>query len=230
MSLRVLPFLVAVVPFVGVWVAYWIAASRGLVPACMPLLDGCTSISATGRYEPASWMFRAVQLPLASLLFVTWLLSVQWLKGMHHESKAAHRTILIAGTIGAIALVIYVTFLGTKQPFYEFMRRFGIYFYFGGTAVAQLALALAVAKIEPRTVRFEGYRQSTVLIWLAALPWMLGILNLVFKNVLDDPDAMENRIEWIAATLMQLYYLFLWFAWRATGFEARVGTHVRPPR
>ncbi len=224
-----MPLLVAVVPFVGVWTAYWIAASRGLVPACMPLLDGCTSISATGRYEPASWMFRAVQLPLATLLFVTWLLSVQWLKGMHHEGKAAHRTILIAGTIGAIALVIYVTFLGTKQPFYEFMRRFGIYFYFGGTAIAQLTLALAVAKIEPRTVRFEGFKQSTVLIWLAALPWALGILNLVLKNFLDDPDPMENRIEWIAATLMQLYYLFLWFAWRATGFEAWVGTDVRPP-
>ncbi len=196
----------------------------------MPLLDGCTSISATGRYEPASWMFRAVQLPLASLLFVCWLLSVEWLKGMHHGSRAAHRTILIAGTIGAIALVVYVTFLGTQQPFYEFMRRFGIYFYFGGTAVAQLTLALAVAKVEPRTVRFEGVRQATALIWLAALPWALGVLNLVLKNILNDADAMENRIEWIAALLMQLYWLFLWFAWRATGFEARVGTDVRPPR
>ncbi|MEM1175805.1 MAG: hypothetical protein AAGI27_13425 [Pseudomonadota bacterium] len=230
MTLRILPLLVAVMPFIGVTIAYWIASANTLVPSCMPLIDGCTSISATGRYEPASWVFRAVQLPLASLLFVTWLLSVQWLKGMHHDGRAAHWTILIAGTVGAVALIVYVTFLGTREPFYEFMRRFGIYFYFVGTAVAQLTLAIAVARIEPKSARFEGGMQSTALIGLATLPWLLGVLNLLLKQLLDDADAMENRIEWIAALSMQLYWLFLWLAWRATGFEAAVRTDVLPPR
>lgn len=227
--LRLLPLLVAVTPLVGVTVAFWISAGRGLIPSCMPLLEGCTSISATGRYEPASWVFRAVQLPLASLLFVTWLLSIQWLKAMHHDNRAVQRTILIAGTVGAVALSVYVSFLGTQQPFYEFMRRFGIYFYFGGTGVAQVALALALARVDQFAVRFDRHRPSTTLLWLAALPWALGVLNLILKNTLEDADAMENRIEWIAALLMQLYWLFLWFAWRATGFEIRARTDVRPP-
>ena len=46
--------------------------------------------------------------------------------------------------ISVIAFIVYVTFLGTKEPIYEFMRRTGIYFGFAGGAFAQLFVALAM--------------------------------------------------------------------------------------
>lgn len=225
-TLRSLPLIAAVVPFIGVTASYGIAVHYDLVPSCTPYIDGCTSISATGRYEPASFLFRAVQMPLGVLHIAIWLLSIEWLKAMGHRSHTAQNLVLYSGLVGGISLIIYVTFLGTQQPFYEFMRRFGIYGYFLGAAVAQLTLALALLKVHSKTARFDGYRQGTLLVWLAALPFALGILNLVLRALLDDPDAWENRIEWVAALIMQLYFLFLWNAWRVTGFRAKVDTDV----
>ncbi|MDJ0760567.1 MAG: hypothetical protein QNJ19_14325 [Woeseiaceae bacterium] len=226
-TLRSLPLIAAVVPFVGVTISYAIGTYYDLVPSCIPYIDGCTSISATGRYEPASFLFRAIQMPLGVLHIVIWLLCIEWLRAMGHHSRAAHLTLCYSGIVGGISLIIYVTFLGTQQPFYEFMRRFGIYGYFLGVAIAQVTLAFSVSKVDSKTVRFDGHRQGTPLVWLALLPFALGILNLVLKSILDDADQWENRIEWVAALIMQLYFLFLWNAWRVTGFDARVTSDVR---
>ena len=45
---------------------------------------------------------------------------------------------------------------------------------------------------------------------LCGLPFLLGILNLVLKSLLDDADPYENRIEWISALLMQAYFVVLY--------------------
>ena len=226
-TLRSLPMIAAVVPFIGVTLSYAIGVHYDLIPSCIPYIDGCTSISATGRYEPASFVFKAVQMPLGVLHIVIWLLCVQWLRAMGHDSRAAHLTLCYSGIVGGLSLIIYVTFLGTQQPFYEFMRRFGIYGYFLGVAIAQVTLAFSVLKVHSKTARFDGHRQGTPLVWLALLPFALGILNFVLKAILDDPDQWENRIEWVAALIMQLYFLFLWNAWRVSGFDARVTSDVR---
>ncbi|MBU2677543.1 MAG: hypothetical protein KJP16_10690 [Gammaproteobacteria bacterium] len=44
------------------------------------------------------------------------------------------------------------------------------------------------------------------------------------KSTLADADFAENQIEWIAAMLMQAYFVVLYFAWRATGFSVDVTT------
>jgi len=43
-------------------------------------------------------------------------------------------------------------------------------------------------------------------------------LNLTLKATLDEPDAAENIIEWIAALMMQTYFVLSWFSWRTTQF------------
>jgi hypothetical protein len=65
MLIRWLPLIAGIVPFVGIHVCYVIAVKYGVLPACIPYVDGCTSISATGRYPPASFLFRAIELPVA---------------------------------------------------------------------------------------------------------------------------------------------------------------------
>ena len=129
----------------------------------------------------------------------------------------------VSGAIGSLALVVYVTFLGTTEAFYEFMRRFGIYFYFLGTVIAQLLLSLTLvtyARTEAKTSLGRLPKQMLVLV---ALPFVLGILNLILKATLDDADAFENSIEWIASLSMQSWFVLLYFAWRRTGFGVAVG-------
>jgi hypothetical protein len=211
--IRALPLLVGIVPVIGVALAYWLGAQSGVLPSCMPLLDGCTSISATGRYFPGSLPFKAAMLPQATLLLMLWWIAVEWL---HQVVPRPHRRyfILVCGVVGAVALVVYVTFLGTGEPLYEFMRRFGIYFYFLGTALSQLQLTLAMPRSPLRKV----------MLWFVGTPFLLGLLNLVQKALLEDSDNIENRIEWISALLMQGWFVLLYFAWRNFSFTLTVRT------
>jgi hypothetical protein len=216
---RFLPLFAGVVPIAGIAAAYWLNVEAGLLPACLPLLDGCTSISATGRMMPGSMAFRAVLLPQAALLAFLWWFSVRWLEQVSPESRAG-TPILICGATGAIALVLYVTFLGTEQPFYEFMRRFGIYFYFLGTGLSQILLTLALS---PSRLR-------ATMLWVIGTPLVMGLINLAQKLLLADSNGIENSIEWASALLMQLWFVLLFVAWRRTGIGVTVyvdSTNVR---
>lgn len=219
--IRGLPLFAGIAPIAGVTLAYWLGVHYDVLPSCLPYLDGCTSISATGRYMPGSMVFRAVMLPQSAVLVFVWYLAVVWLRVLSPSSKAPN-AILVSGLVGALALVIYITFLGTKAPFYGFMRRFGIYFYFLGTAIAQLTLAIALLVHARRTARLSLNRIATAMLLLCALPFAFGILNIVLKAILEDADRVENSIEWISAVLMQIYFVVLYLAWRNTGFNAVV--------
>ena len=95
------------------------------------------------------------------------------------------------------------------------MRRYGIYLYFVGTAVAQIAVSLA---IEPSRLR-------RVMLAIMATPFVLGLYNFIQKELIADLNSIENRIEWIVALLMQAWFLALLVAWRRSRFEliARAG-------
>ena len=75
MSLNFLPLLTALLPALAINFCYLLAASQGHVPWCIPYLEGCTSISATGRQAPESYLFRALIIPTAVLLVFYWRLS-----------------------------------------------------------------------------------------------------------------------------------------------------------
>jgi len=227
MLIRWLPLIAGIVPFVGVHVCYVIAVQHGFLVACNPYIDGCTSISATGRHPPASFLFRAIELPFAAILVVIWHFTVEWLRALKPAlNKRMAVAILVSGVAGALALIVYVTFLGTKEPIYEFMRRFGIYFYFLGTVLAQLFVALSLRGAGNTALG----RLPDVMLLLCVSPFALGLLNLAQKALLAHAtaDALENSIEWFASTLMQAYFVVLYFAWRRTGFEARVTADQEP--
>ncbi|MGH8221600.1 MAG: hypothetical protein ACREQZ_01375, partial [Woeseiaceae bacterium] len=63
MHLRLVPLATGLLPILAIHACYLLAVHYAALPACIPYFDGCTSISATGRYAPASYLFRAVMLP-----------------------------------------------------------------------------------------------------------------------------------------------------------------------
>ncbi len=204
-------------PIIGVSVAYWQNVHSGVLPECQPLLEGCVSISAAGRYLPGSIPFRAVLLPHAAFLVILWVLACDWLKQLTPSAHSA-RIILTSGIVGAIALVIYVAFLGTRQPFYEFMRHFGVYFYFFGTAIAQIVMTISMPKS----------RLQTGMLWVVITPFVLGLINWAQNLWLGDSDTIQNRIEWVSAVLMQVWFVLLFLAWRSSAIAITVRTG--PPK
>ena len=219
--LQALPLLAGVMPLAAMFGALWLGIAHGVLPDCNPLFDGCRSISATGRQPPGSFLFRIIMLPQAVLLWFVWYLATRWLAELQHGiGRSTAATILIAGLVNAFGLAVYVTFLGTSEPIYEFMRRYGIYFTFLGDIVAQTAVAVAL-------LRTAYVGTAKIMLAMCAAVFALGILNLVLKAVLDDPDAAENRIEWLATIVIQLWFLLLWRCWRRSGAEFAV--RVGPP-
>jgi len=213
MLIRGLPLIACLAPLIGINLAYWIGADNNVLPACIPYLDGCTSISSTGRYPPGDRLFRAVMLPQAAVLAFTWYFAALWLRSLKPSSRAP-TIIVVSGAIGALALILYVSYLASNDPFYEIMRSYGIYFYFVGTALAQLVLSLAL----------DRSATQRAMVWVTVTPFVLGIINLIQKEVLGSLNSNENRIEWIASLLMQVWFLLLWTAWRRTRFKIRVRT------
>lgn len=229
MPIRWLPLVVGVVPFVGIHVCYWLAVQSGYLSACNPYIDGCTSISATGRTPPASLLFRAIELPMAALLLVLWPLTVHWLRSLDKSvSDATVRGIVTTGVIGALALIVYTTFLGTEEPFYGFMRRFGIYFYFLGVTFAQLITALALRRIGKANPESGLSRLSTAMLAFCLAPFALGLLNLLQKSVLpyETSDPLENSIEWVATAMLQFWFMALYVAWKRTEFSVVVTSRL----
>ncbi|MDJ0709685.1 MAG: hypothetical protein QNJ14_04805 [Woeseiaceae bacterium] len=208
MVIRFLPILTGLAPLIGVNLAYWIGVQHENLPSCIPYVDGCTSISATGRYPPGDRLFRAVMLPQSAWLILTWHFSAAWLRTMRRSRMAAITT-ETSGLVGAAALIVYVSYLASNDPFYEVMRRYGIYLYFVGTVVAQIAVTLA---LRPSRLR-------KVMLWIIAMPFVLGIYNFVQKAYISDLNSIENRIEWIVSVLMQLWFLALYLAWRKSNFK-----------
>lgn len=220
MLLRILPLIAGLLPLMAVYLAFGIGVYADVLPSCIPFIDGCVSVSATGRKPPGSFLFRAVMLPQVAFLLFTWYFSVLWLRSLNPDLRRSVAAAVHAfSVISAVALVLYVTFLGTKEPLYELMRRFGIYFYFAGAVFAQLVIAIALSRTRRAREHGSLQRIARLMIGLSAMPFLLGLLNFYLKATLADPDSAENTIEWIAATSMQIYLVVLYFAWKRTGFE-----------
>lgn len=209
-------------PLAATLVAYGLSVRLGLVEGCMPLTEGCVSISRSARVGLPNHIFRALMLPAAALQGLCWLMCAAWL----HQLGVAHARMLRAlpwlGLVAAVFLVVYGTFLGTEGQAYRWMRRYGVVAYFGGTALAMLVVTGAVQQTGLRTA-------ARVLLALCAGLPLLGLLNgfaPVFAADGAHKDALQNVAEWWGGLIFTLFFLAIAWLWRATRFELRFGARM----
>lgn len=211
-------------PFAVVHVCYAVSVWQGYIPACVPYLEGCTSISAAGRHGAGYFLFKAGMLPAAVVLAMFWLLCREWLLGLGDRPGIELRAMVWVGLTAAAFLALYTVFLGSKGDFYNFMRRFGVTVYFSFSYLAQLLLLARLHRLaqSDRLLLPEWVLRGKL--GIAVVLMVIGLASIPVKNFMADPDRLENAIEWIFALLMVSYYLLSWRAWRATGFRAAFQT------
>lgn len=219
----IIVFLSGLLPLLVVPFAYLLNVLHGGGLAaefvCQPFVDGCVSVSRAVRSGPGLHLFRAVMLPCAMLLFITWALSRQWLRALGAGPARRVSLVFWLGATGALFLVLYGTWLGTEGEWYRWLRRYGVTVFFGATALAQLLLA-GVLWPQRRTLAAGDLRRGiAVFIGLVGVQWVLGILSVAKRLLLDDPDLVdriENVIEWTFGTAMMAAFLALaWLMWRS---------------
>ena len=230
MSNRASPVLLAVailagvVPVVGVNIAFWLAATAGHIPSCFVYLEGCTSVSATGRQLPESLVFKGTMLPTAMLILLYLYAARHWLQ-LHGDESRTARALPWIGLIAATFLVIYTSVLGSIDEAYATLRRIAVLSYLSAVLMAQL---LITRRIE--VLRGEG--KMTIAPWLfRAKVVLMGIMLLLGLAVIPaslftaDSKTIERILEWDFCVLTSCYYVLTAFAWRADGF--RMGFTLR---
>jgi hypothetical protein len=213
-----LPLLIAVLFLVAAHAAYVLSIQAGHVPACVPYLEGCVSISRAARHGLGNPLFRLLVIPCAVLHALVWLLAHRWLRG--------GRWMVVLGVVSAIALAVYATFLGTDGEAYRFLRRYGVVVYFGFGYLAQLALmrrAVRMGALAPGVIATQA--------WVAAAMLGLGLANVVAGLAVPDPaakDRWENVFEWWLGLLMVGWYAALASGWRRQGLAMELKRHDPP--
>jgi hypothetical protein len=217
---RVVAWLNTIIPLLAVIGGYQIAIHQQVAEACIPLWEGCTSISRGVRNGDALFWFRGFMMPLSMLLVFYWVLQFSWLETMAGRRRQ-HQVILALGIISALALVLYANFLGSQGDFYRFMRRFGVTFYFAFAALAQLLSlhSLSTAKLQMPPLARVWLR---VLWGLVIAQWCIGLSSLAVTIVQPaNQFQAENIVEWNFALAMVCFY--------AASGELWHRLRIRPP-
>lgn len=197
----------ALLPIITTNLCYVISASQDLIPHCLTYLQGCTSISATGRNGIAYWLFKATMLPHAWILWMFWRVFAQRLAADAKHEEPSTRAMLRFGHLGAAFLVLYVIFLGADNDIYRLLRRYGVFVFFIGTFVAMSLASRMLYRRQPRPW------PATILVGLCAAMLLLGLAEIPLgKFGLNDHQA-ENIIEWNFGLLMQIWFFVTWLAY-----------------
>jgi hypothetical protein len=210
------PLLVALIPFVAAHLAYAISIDAGHVPACIPYLEGCTSISRAARHDLGNHVFRLLMLPSALLLTLHWLCVRVWL-GRALDDPRAGRSLWLLAPFAGIALATYVAFLGTDGETYRWLRRYGAQLYFASVYLSQLVFL-------HRYRQTAGCRREIVngMLTIALAMLALGVSYTAVANAFDDAalkDRMENLLEWHIGLLMTGWYLLQTAVWWQSRFR-----------
>ena len=213
MNVAWIPLAAALVPFTAVQLTYVVAAAHGHVDWCFPYIDSCTSISATGREPPASFIFRALMIPSAVVMGLYWWVNAAWLEQLGARRQA--RALLVLGCIACVGLVLYVTVLGVDGRTWATQRRVGTVLFFSFTFLAQLLLVAGVRHSNPPP---EQQRILTAMLRICLLLLSLGLLTVVL-DAWDEAfyDSVEDAFEWNLSLLLQLNFLLGYLLWRRAG-------------
>lgn len=217
-------------PLVATLLAFQLSARLELIPSCNPFFDGCASISRAARHDAPNAIFRAMVAPAAVLQAACWLLCPAWLRSLRAPRERWLSAVPWLGVLAGACMLLYVTALGVDGPWYRFMRRYGVVFYFGFTCIDMLIVSGQMHRLGVDR-RVQRGPARALLALCAALP-LLGLVYVFGALALDGPearDALENITEWWAGAIFTLFFLALAWAWRVSGFAARLGSGAGAP-
>ena len=197
---RWLILVTALLPVIAVNICYQLSTAGDFIPRCITYIDGCTSISATGRHGVAYWLFKSLMLPQCFLLVAFW-------QALARQVNAGQVWWLRLTYVASAFLVVYVLALGSEGDLYRLMRRYGVFVFFLGTFIAQITVTFKHAR---ESLTSTGFRLQQVLLILMGL---LAVAEVPLGSFGLEDDRAENIIEWNFSLLMQVWFLsWIWLS------------------
>lgn len=216
LSFAAVPLWAAIVPLVTINVTYFIATDLEHVRSCIPYLQGCASVSSTGREFPESLVFKAGFLPTALVLVIFWHLCATFLAQVGQASAKLH-TLRILGAMAGVSLTVYALTLGLNDGVFPELRRAGIVGFTLCTFLAEVLFWMWYAPLRIAATR-------RIWLWLVllslALP-MLDVISEVAKWAGAPRKPTNNTIAWNAFVITSVYYAVVARLWwhHAFGYQ-----------
>ncbi len=207
-----------ILPFFVVNAAYLISIAGDHIPKCIPYIEGCTSISAAGRYGLSYFFFKAGMIPAAVLLAAFWIFCRRWLLILGDTDGRMVRAMVFTGCISAAFLILYSVFLGSDGEFYSLMRRYGVNIYLSFSYLAQLMLLSRLQSLQKTGLVDLPRKLMAGKLTLLIVMLVLGLASIPMSDLFTDKHRPINIVEWNFSVLMISYYVLTWRAWRHTGF------------
>ncbi len=220
MQPRMLAIIITILPLLVTNGVYLLSAYEGLIPWCIPYIDGCTTISRAARSGNSIYIFRATMMAYSVLLIWFWIYAQQWLNLLYGYTTKASRIILWLGIVSALFLVLYIDYLGTTGEINRFMRRYGIMIFFTFTPLAQLLLLKQhyriLQSVHDGSKRPDPIKPAVLQYQLIVLLLMLltGIISIVLDATNNKTDASQNIVEWNFSLLLNLYFVGMIYMWK----------------
>ena len=211
--------LAGLLPLVGANTAYWLSAQAEFVPQCIPYIHGCTSVSATGRNPPGSFVYRGTMISAAVFMLAFWYLASRWL-AVHGDMSLRRRALPWLGLYAAIFLVVYTTVLGHVGEWMAIQRRIGVVGYLSGTFFAQLLLVSRIADLQKSGALQLPRWILRAMLALCAGMLLLGLSTIPAPLFTTDMTRFERIIEWNFSVLLVCFFPVTAFAWYHDRFNA----------
>ena len=210
MNIKNLSFIIFLIPTLTVIFSYIFALNLNLVPSCIPIIDGCTSISRTGRYFPVNIFFKTLMFISGVATFLYWYRNFKFFKSLNNK-----KLIKITYTLGLISisfLFLYLIFLG-ENNYYRFFRKIGIFIYILFSIISELLLSIIYYRyidnelFNNNFIKFKFYLSIFILtMGVSLFPFM------VMK--IDNVANLRNIISWNFFLLIQVNFLFTFLIWK----------------
>ena len=195
-----------IIPILTVTASYLISTYLDLVPKCIPFIEGCTSISRTGRYEPVKYFFKFFMFIYVLFLFFYWNCLIIYIRT---ENKISLYTLSF---LSLIFLILYLIFLGEGKA-YEFFRRIGIYIYILFIIFTQYFVSKRIIKNKKFLKNKFNFKFVNLKNLISIFLIILGMLLLPILIIkIDEYPNIKNIISWNYFFLVQLYFLISYFS------------------
>ena len=195
-----------IIPILTVTASYLISTYLDLVPKCIPFIEGCTSISRTGRYEPVKYFFKFFMFIYVLFLFFYWNCLIIYIRT---ENKISLYTLSF---LSLIFLILYLIFLGEGKA-YEFFRRIGIYIYILFIIFTQYFVSKRIIKNKKFLKNKFSFKFVNLKNLISIFLIILGMLLLPILIIkIDEYPNIKNIISWNYFFLVQLYFLISYFS------------------
>ncbi|WP_141096174.1 hypothetical protein [Lacimicrobium sp. SS2-24] len=193
----------ALLPMLTIHLCWLVSSFQGQLSWCNPYGLNCHSVSATGRYGVAYFIFKGGMIPALVMLTFYWWVNQQWLNRL---SLARGNKLMLCGTLASLALLIYTLSLGHAGDAFYLLRRAGVIIYLGLTFIAQLILGAALAKTT---------KAGKVLLTLSLFTLAVALCSLLLDALPSvDYQSMDDAFEWWLIMLLNLHGLGVVWLWK----------------